>query len=186
MEKTENEAMSAPSVDPMIKFSAQSHGDRMLGGPGGGSSDVPGLVSLGFFLVILGAIFLITPDAVGAASAFIKDFTLVEIPGTPRWLLPAPASSHPVIYGAVERFCLAFGASQAVVLILRFVFRSSVSKKAKSLGDIVFWSGISYIAGLLQTGGLGWFTFWSGFIIFAGLSLIIRSLIILALGEKVV
>ena len=148
--------------------------------------DVPGLVSFGLFLIILGAVFLGTPGVVGAMRAFIEDFALVEVPGTPGWLMPAPASSHPLIYGAVERFCRAFGASQVVVLILRFVFRSPVSAKSKSIGDIALWLGVSYVAGMLKAGAVGWFTFWSGFVILAGVSLIIRSLILLALGERAI
>ena len=186
MVRVDNEAVSAPRLDSSIKLSGQPHEDKIRGGSRMGNMDVPGLVSFGFFLVLLGAIYLSTPNAVDAIRALIDDFTLVEIPGSPRWVFPAPASNHPVIYGSVERFCFAFGASQVIVLILRFVYRSSLSRKAKSVSDVFFWLGAAYIADLLKTGVLNWFMFWSGFIIFAGLSLIIRSLIVLALGEKAI
>lgn len=147
--------------------------------------DFPGLVSIGIFLVLLGTIYLGTAGLTDALVSFIGDFRLVEISEQPRFMLPAPASHHPAVYGAVETFCLVFGASQVFVLVLRLVLQSPLSKKTETASGLIFWLGVGYIAGLLKTETISWFNFWAGVIIFAGLSLVVRSLLGLALSEKV-
>ena len=149
-----------------------------------GGLDIPGIVSFGFFLIIIGIVYLITPNIIEAFRIFFRDIELVNMPGTPNIFIPAPASSHPLLYAAVEKFCYAFGAAQVIILILRLIYRSNVSDRAKNIGDIVFWLGLGYVAGLLKADVISWFSFWSSFIILAGLSLTIKSLIIIIVGKN--
>ena len=179
------EIMNSLELDMNIIFRGGIHSyreERRLRSKG--DLDVPGIVSFGFFLIIIGIVYLTTPNIIEAFRNFFRDIELVNVPGTPNIFIPAPASSHPLLYGAFEKFCYAFGAAQVIILILRLIFRSNVSDGAKNIGDIVFWLGLGYVAGLLKAGAMSWFSFWSSFIIFAGLSLIIKSLIILIVRKN--
>lgn len=134
-------------------------------------------VSFGFFLVLVGTIYLITPNLYGEFVAFFKDFQLVEV--APNMFFPSPASNHPVVYGAVMKFCLVFGLFQVVLLGLRFVLRDTLSRKAETLSGIIFWLGASFLSNMLSVENIDWFAFISGLIIFVGLSLVVRSLVVL-------
>ena len=142
-----------------------------------------GFIPFGFFLISIGVTFLTTPNLINEISAFFRDFQLVKIM-EPNVFLPAPASSHPVLYGAVEGFCYLFGIFQVGMLILRFAYGSSPSQKAGTASDIVFWLGAGYLLGILRDQMIGWFTFLAGLIILIGISIIIRAAITLAMSYK--
>lgn len=131
-------------------------------------------LSLGIFLVLMVVIYLTTPGLQDKAVAFLKDFKPVEI--APNIFLPMPTSSHPVVYTAAAHFCLAFGISQAFILILRFILRSPLSKKAETFSNIVLWLGASLLLTLLTAEAVRWFTFLGGVVILIGLLIIITSL----------
>jgi len=139
-----------------------------------------GFVSLGFFLVLVGIIYLTTPNCYGEFVAFFKDFKLVKV--APNVFFPAPASNHPVVYGAVMEFCFVFGPFQIVLLGLRFVLRDTLSRKAETLSGIIFWLGAGFLLNMLFVENIGWFAFLGGLIIFVGLSLVLRSLVVLLFG----
>ncbi len=143
-------------------------------------SDMLGLASFGFFLVLVGVIFAITPNLVDKIGEFFGSFELVEV--YPNVNFPAPTSSHPVLYTAVAQFCVAYGLFHLPVLILRVYLGDYLSRKAGALSGIVFWLGAGYFLLILSAGNIGWFAFLSGLIIFAGLSLVVRSLVILLFG----
>jgi len=135
-----------------------------------------GLISFGFFLILVGFIWLNTPGLKDAVVAFIKDFQLKQ--AFPNVYLPAPESewNHKVVYGAFQQFCVGYGLFQIVVLVLRFVFGSSISDKAGTVSSFVFWLGLSFFVGLLLTEAVVWFAFLAGFIVVVGLSIIVRGL----------
>ena len=135
-----------------------------------------GLISFGFFLILVGFIWLNTPGLKDAVVAFIQDFRLKE--AFPNVYLPAPKSerSHTVVYGAFQQFSVGYGLFQIVVLALRFVFGSSISDKAGTVSSFVFWLGLSFFVGLLLTESVVWFGFLAGFIVVVGLSIIVRGL----------
>ena len=139
-----------------------------------------GFVSFGFFLIIVGVIFLITPNLHEEAVAFFQDFKLEEV--YPNVYFPAPASSHPIIYRAAMRFCIAYALFQIAILALKFVLRDSLDSKAETLSGIVFWLGAGYLLNMLSVETINWFPFLGGLIIFAGLSLVVRSLFALLSG----
>lgn len=144
-----------------------------------GKYNVVGLVSLGFFLVLVGVIFVITPNAYTAARNFVGDFELVRV--NENVFLPAPVhpSRHKVVYTAVEQFCLVWGIFQIVLLISRFVLRDTVHRKAETFSGIIFWLGVAYAASLLIADTVSWFGFWAWILIFVGLTVIARSLVVL-------
>jgi len=145
--------------------------------------DILGFVPFGFFLISLGVIFLTTPNLFSEISDFFRDFQLVKIM-EPNVFLPAPASNHPVLYGAVETFCYLFGIFQVGMLILRFAYGSSASQKAGTASDVVFWLGAGYLVGILRDQIIGWFTFIAGLIILIGITVIIRAAISLTMPRK--
>ena len=139
-----------------------------------------GFVSLGFFLILVGTIYLITPNIYDEFVAFFKDFKLKEV--APNMFFPSPASNHPVVYEAVMKFCFGFGLFQIMILGLRFVLRDTLSRKAETLSGIIFWLGAGFLLNMLLVKNIDWFAFLGGLIIFVGLSLVVRSLVVLLFG----
>jgi hypothetical protein len=139
-------------------------------------------ISVGFFFVLVGAIFVTTPNLFDKILDFFRDFDLVTVPNQPRWLLPAPASpmDHSVVYSAVVQFSFALGLFQIVVLALRFVARSPWSKKAETVSNLVFWLGASFLTRTFLIETTRWFVFWAGIIMLIGVSLITRAIILVA------
>lgn len=149
-----------------------------------------GAVSVGFFLILLGALFFFTPGLFGRTIDFFEDFGLVNVPRTTvSWFAPTHLTTHRVVYTAVEQFCFAFGVFQIVILALRFAARSSTSKKADAAGDLIFWIGTGYLVRVLliermfsQVIALDvrttWFVFWAALITLCGVSLIARAIVL--------
>lgn len=129
------------------------------------------IVSFGFFLALLGVIWMITADCSSEVVDFIKDL-FKNTEG-----LPAPDYPHPVVYTAATQFCLAFGVFQIVILALRFLLRESVDRKAGTISGIVFWLGAGFFLNMLAVGDIGWFGFLAGLIICVGLLIIVSSLV---------
>lgn len=143
-----------------------------------GDTDWLGLVSLGFFFIVIGAVFIIHPNLPGEVRAFFKNFYLAEAYQNVR--LPAPRFPHPIIYEAIKNFCNAFAASQIIVLILRFGIRDLSSRKAETASGIIFWLGMGVFADFansLSAEPTGWFSLLSGLITMIGLLIISRILL---------
>lgn len=139
------------------------------------------LLSFGFFIMLFALFFIIVPDYYTYVSNFLEDFfTLKPYPGIANIHLPFPERDHFVVYETVMRFCMIFGLFQFFVLGLRFYFKSTVSKIAETASNIVIWIGAGYMFSLLHSEATQWIPFLGGIITILGLSLVIRSLIILA------
>ena len=136
------------------------------------------LASFGFFLLLIGVIWVITPNLFQEVVDFFKDFKL-EKEIFPNVFLPAPAHRHPVVYTALARFCFVFGLFQSVILFLRFFFREPLDRVAGAFSGVVFLLGVGFVSNLLAAGTIGWFGFLGWFIVFIGLSLVVRSLLVL-------
>jgi hypothetical protein len=139
--------------------------------------DDTGWISFGAFLIIVAIIYLTTPNIVRELEAFFRDFQLEQIFNNIWWFVPS--MNHPVVYGAAEKFCYFFGIVQLGIIALKFAKGSSIHAKAETTSSIVFWFGMGYILSLLAGGTLSWISFLAGFIILVGVSIIIRSLILL-------
>jgi len=148
-------------------------------------------ISAGFFFLLVGAIFITTPNLFDKILAFFRDFDIVRIPNTVIYL-PAPAfpRAHQVVHVVVEQFGFAFGLFQLVILALRLVVRSPWGKRAETTSNFVFWIGVGYLIRnlLINTttwsAVTAWFVFWSAIIMLLGLSLIVKA-IILALASTI-
>lgn len=141
--------------------------------------DVLGLISVGFFIMLVGVIIVITPNWYNATRDFIEDFKLEKIDG--NVFLPAPAhpADHKVVYTAVEQFCLIWGLFQIAILVSKFFLRETVHKKAETFSGIIFWLSAAYVISLLLAESIGWFAFWAWILILVGITLVVRSLIVL-------
>jgi len=137
-------------------------------------------ISAGFFLVLIGAIFMTTPNLFDKIIDFFRDFDLRPVPNLENLRLPWPAfpRTHLVVYMAVEQFSYVWGLFQIVILALRFVVRSPWSKRAESVSNIVFWFGAGFLIGTLLVETTRWFVFWSGIIMLFGVSLVIRAIVL--------
>jgi len=146
-------------------------------------------ISVGLFFVLIGSIFMTTPNLFEKILAFFRDFDIVRVPHTSNIFLPAPVHpfTHRVVYVAVEHFSYVWGLFQVVVLALRLVTRSPLRKDAETMSNIVFWLGTGFLTRtfLIETVRLPllaemerWFVFWSGIIMLLGVSLIVRAIVL--------
>ena len=143
-------------------------------------------ISAGTFLILIGIIYVINLPASlwNAVIDFFSSFNLAQVPTTGIYL-PAPISpaSHTVLYGALFQFCIGIGILQIIMLVLRFMTRSPISKTAETMGNLVYWFGTAYLAVTFlnsTTTTSRWFVFWAGVLIILGLSFIARSFVLLA------
>lgn len=139
--------------------------------------DIIGIVTLGFFFLLVGTIFVVTPNLPDKISSFFLDFELREI--APNWMLPAPKSHHLVLYTAIFQFCLAFAIFQICILGARFILRDPIDKKAGTISSLVFCFGAAWVVSLLMVKTIGWFVFWGWLIALIGTSLVIKNAIVL-------
>jgi len=142
-------------------------------------------VSAGFFLILAGTIFIVTPNVLDKFTSFFQDFNTVDVPHT-AIVLPAPVhpERHTAVYSAVQQFSLVWGIFLVAMLTLRVLFHSPTRKKVENAGDIVFWLGTSYLISTMlneTTTTTAWFIFWTEILMLVGVSLIVRAAILAAM-----
>jgi hypothetical protein len=133
------------------------------------------MLSFGFFIMLFALFFIIVPDYGKEVENFIGSFKLKEVAS--NVFLPAPEGSHQVVYQTATNFSIVFGLFQFFILALRLYFRSSVSKMAETISNIVLWLGAAYMLNILRLGEIIWFPFIGGLVVVVGLSIVARSLI---------
>jgi hypothetical protein len=121
--------------------------------------------------------YLTNPNLLREAETFIRDFRLVQISQNFWWL--EPSTNHPVLYSAAAQFCYVFALVHVAILFLRFAKASSTRGKAKTFSDVIFWLGAGYVFGILSTGTLAWLSFLGATIVLLGISIVVRSTILL-------
>ena len=142
------------------------------------------LFSAGAFLILIGIIFVTTPDFFNKVVSFFQDFDLVQVPNVSLGIvLPAPKNptNHTTIYSAASWFSFAWGIFLVALLIVRILAHSPLRKKAENASDIFLWiSGGFLIGNFLNnaTTTVMWFTYWTAIIMLLGVSLIIRASIL--------
>jgi hypothetical protein len=138
-------------------------------------------VSIGFFFLLLGAIFLMTPNLFNAAIDFLQNLELVRVPHTDMFL-PAPAdmAMHSTVYQAVGQISIAVCAFQILMIGLRFAFPSSWNKRAETFGNFVYWAGAAFLVQTYLVNEIQWFVYWALLVIVIGVSLIARAAILAA------
>jgi hypothetical protein len=140
--------------------------------------------SVGFFLILIGMIFALTPDFFSALLTFFKDLGLVQVPNVYSGIvLPAPKNpaDHTTVYSAASWFSFGWGIFLVALLIVRILVSSPLKKKAQNASDIFYWLANGFLIGHFlneTTTTLMWFSYWSALILLLGVSLIIRALIL--------
>ena len=134
-----------------------------------------GLLSFGFFIMLFALFFIIVPNYGAKVVDFLEDFKLKEVAS--NVFLPTPEGHHQVVYQTVTNFCIVFGLFQFFILALRLYFRSSVSKVAETVSNIVLWLGAAYMFNLLLSRAATWFPFIGGLVAVVGFSIVARNLI---------
>jgi hypothetical protein len=142
------------------------------------------LFSAGFFLILIGMIFVTTPNFFAKMLSFFEDFRLIQVPNIATGiLLPAPRhpENHTTIYATASWFSFAWGIFLVALLAVRILFHSPLRKKAENVSDIFFSLTNSFlISNFLNeaTTIVTWFTFWTLVIVLFGVSLIIRAAVL--------
>ena len=135
-------------------------------------------ITIGFSLLIVGILFVLTPTLYSETLDFVQSFGLVDVSNTDI-VFPAPEFPriHLTVYQAIGQFSIAWGLFQIVILALRFVIPSSWSKRAETVGNLVYWGGTAFLIQLFLIESTQWFVFWSILIIIVGFSLIARAIV---------
>jgi len=142
-------------------------------------------IYIGSIFITLAVIYIVNLPSINLWNKIVDFFmslTFAPIPGT-GISLPAPSSSHIELYTAGFQFAIAIGIIEIVVLFLRVVLHSPVSRKAETIENIVFWLGTSYLISTYlvnMTITSEWFVFWAGIILIFGVALVARAIVLLA------
>jgi hypothetical protein len=160
-------------------------------------------VSAGFFLVLIGLLFVVKPNLYNDTVTFFNNFNVTSAVSNTQVLLPAPDPERSTtnstvreanlsVYSAVQQFSLGWGIFLIALLVIRFVSRSSWRREARNISDIVFWFGTAYLIQgwlinstsnntyLTQT----WFEFWSMVLVLLGTSLVVRAMCLAAVRRE--
>ena len=135
-------------------------------------------ISVGFFILLVGTLFVINPNLFDKILDFFKGFDLVDVPNTDvTFIAPEFPRLHLTVYQAAGQFSIALGLFQIVILALRFVIPSSWGKKSETVGNLVFWAGAGFLIQLFLIETTQWFVFWSTIVILFGVSMIARAIV---------
>jgi hypothetical protein len=148
-------------------------------------------ISVGFFLILIGILFISTPSLADKVGTFVSHFQTVQV-GNTNIYIPAPEhlGDHIDIYLTARQFSLIWGVFLIAMLGARFILESPLRRKAENLGDIVFWLGTTYLVQIFlvvptqvspQTIDVTkWFEFWTAIVMLIGVSLIARAIFLAA------
>ena len=136
-------------------------------------------ISAGFFLLLIGILFVITPNLFESIIDFFEDFKLIDVPNT-TIIFPGPEfpRSHLTVYQAAGQACVALCIFQILMLALRFIIPSVWGKRAETVGNFVYWAGAAFLIQYFLVDSTQWFIFWSMIVILAGVSLIVRAAVL--------
>jgi hypothetical protein len=141
-------------------------------------------LSAGFFFVLVGVLFIVTPNLFDSIVRFFQNFDVVQVPYfTTGFVLPAPKNPamHVTVYSAAAQFSLAWGLFLIGLLAVRILANSPLRKKAENASDIVYWLVNSYLVTIFLNSTTTiprWFAFWAAIIMLAGITLLIRAAIL--------
>ncbi len=143
-------------------------------------------ISVGAFFILIGTIYVTTlPTSLWDKIVdFFSSFTALQVPGSTIYL-PAPTApaTHTVVYNAAFQFCLGIAILQIVLIALRLMMHSPISKTAETAGNLFYWFGASYLVAAFLNSGTSltmWFAFWAAIIMIIGASLIVRAIVLFA------
>jgi hypothetical protein len=140
-------------------------------------------VSVGAVFILIGTVYVTTlPTSLWDKIVdFFKSFDVVKL--SDNLSLPAPAvpGAHAVVYNAAFQFCIGLAILQIILLTLRLMMHSPISKTAETAGNLVYWFGASYLVPTFlnsATTVATWFAFWAAILIVLGVSMIARAIVL--------
>jgi len=103
-------------------------------------------ISVGFFFVLAGTTFIMTPHLYDSFVAFSRNFNIVQVPNTQLFFFaPTTPDVHTTVYTATLQFGIIWSLFQIAFLMLRLAAHSPLAKKAETLSNMIFWIGTSYL-----------------------------------------
>jgi len=116
--------------------------------------DLIDIITFGLFIILIGIIFLFTPNLMNKVLIFFKD---LEFRGYTSFIyLPYPKSEHPILFNTLYNFCLFFAIIHIPILATRFILKDPIDKKAGAFSGLIFWFGAAYIINILITEQTSW------------------------------
>lgn len=140
-------------------------------------------VSIGAVFILIGTVYVTTlPTSLWDKIVdFFKSFDVVKL--SDQLSLPAPAvpGAHAVVYNAAFQFCIGLAILQIILLTLRLMMHSPISKTAETAGNLVYWFGASYLVPTFLNSNTAvptWFAFWAAILMVLGISMIVRAMVL--------
>ena len=137
-------------------------------------------LAIGGTFILLGLVIVSIPNFISKVQAFFNDFGFVSFPfstGTISFPAPRNPSLHLDLFTATMNFAIGIAVLQSIILPLRILAKSRLSRIAETVGNLVFWIGTAIVASTFLLAGTqqGWFQYWAFLIVLAGVSLIVRG-----------
>ena len=136
-----------------------------------------GLFSFGFFVLLVGIIWITTPNLNEDIVGFFAPKNWGTKPIDGNIFFPYPNQKYPILYTAVMEFCFVFAVYHIVVLAIRFGLRESINRKAGTVSSIVFWFSTGSFVYMLINNPQFWFSFVGGIIVSVGLAIIASNIV---------
>lgn len=135
--------------------------------------DLIDIITFGLFIILIGIIFLFTPNLMNKILIFFKD---LEFRGYTSFIyLPYPKSEHPILFNTLYNFCLFFAIIHIPILAARFILKDPIDKKAGAFSGLIFWFGAAYIINSLLEKNIDWSAFIGYLIVLIGITLVINN-----------
>ena len=140
--------------------------------------DILDLVMFGLFLLLIGVMFIKTPDLIDKGYRFFLDLEFRE-PYSYIYL-PVPKSDHRLFFTTISQFCLAFAILHIPILGARFILKDPAEKKGGTISGLIFWFGTAWVINQLIIKEINWLTFLGYLIALIGVTMVIKNAIFLA------
>ena len=149
-------------------------------------------VSVGFFLILAGLLFISTPGLYDSLVKFFSDPWITgKVSGISLPLPQAGLQTYLDIFETARQFSVIWGVFLIALLGGRLILGSTVRRLAENAGDIVFWLGAAYLiqvllvansslAGSADRQATASVEFWASIIALIGISLIVRAIFLFA------
>jgi len=132
-----------------------------------------GAVSFGFFLVLVGASFIVFP-LMEEIRSFAADLTLTPVIGGIR--LPLPTSPHPQFYHILATVMMIWGGWLLAVCLIRVSTKGNQGRVTDTLSNSVFWLGTAYLLYQAEAGLLRFKDILAGIVVLIGVMIVIKAL----------
>jgi hypothetical protein len=145
--------------------------------------NIIGAISAGAVFILIGTVYVtILPTSLWDKIVdFFKSFEIVKLSDTLSLPAPIDPGAHVVVYNAAFQFCIGLAILQIILLTLRLMMHSPISKTAETAGNLVYWFGASYLVPTFLNSNTAvptWFAFWAAILMVLGISMIVRAMVL--------